>query len=95
MHHDARGRPHLRAWLFWRHPTQIDGARMTTIRQWGLTLGLALRLPVVWLALGMFAALLAACVLTVVLALGQSDGALPNMGERVLSVPAVRAETQE
>jgi len=43
----------------------------------------------------LFAALLAACILTVVLALGQSDGALPNVGERVLSVPAVRAETQE
>jgi hypothetical protein len=51
--------------------------------------------PVAWLALGLFAALLAACILTIVLALGQSDGALPDVGERVLSVPAARAENHE
>ena len=68
------------------------GADMSRAARGGLTLGPALRLPVVWLALGSFAALLAACILTVVLALGQSDGALPNVGKRVLSVPAERSE---
>ena len=73
---------------------------MTTVPKWGLTLRVLtlsapLRVPVVWLALGLFAALLAACVLTVVLALAQPDGALADVGERVLSVPAARAESQE
>lgn len=59
------------------------------------TVSLLLRLPIVWLALALFAALLGACVLTVVLALGQSDGALPDVGERVLSMPALRPENRE
>ena len=76
---------------------------------WGLTLGKlgsdpkrgltltpsVLRQPIAWLAAGLFAALLAACILTIVLALGQSDGALPNVGERVLSVPAAPAGIPE
>lgn len=71
------------------------GAAMSRAARWGLTLAVPLRLPVVWLALGSFAALLAACVLTVVLALAQPDAALPTVGEHVLSVPAARAESAE
>lgn len=46
------------------------------------------RMPIAWLALGLFAASIAGCIVTIVLALGQSDGAQPEVGERLLSVPA-------
>ena len=48
--------------------------------------------PVAWLAFGLFAASIAGCVVTIMLALGQPGGELPDVGERVLKVPAVRVE---
>ena len=50
------------------------------------------RLPVVWLAVALFAASLAGCIVTIMLALAQPDGALPEVGERLLSVPAAHPE---
>ena len=50
------------------------------------------RTPVFWLAVALFVASIAGCVVTIMLALGQPDGALPDVGERLLSVPAAHAE---
>ena len=50
------------------------------------------RLPIVWVALGLFAASIVGCIVTIVLALGQPDGAAPTTGERLLSVPTQRGE---
>ena len=50
------------------------------------------RLPVVWLAIALFAASIAGCIVTIMLALAQPDGALPGVGDRLLSVPATHAE---
>lgn len=50
------------------------------------------RLPVVWVALALFVASLAGCIVTIVLALAQPDGTLPEVGERLLSVPAAHQE---
>ncbi|HEX6998395.1 MAG TPA: hypothetical protein VF322_09630 [Gammaproteobacteria bacterium] len=46
------------------------------------------RAPIVWLAATLVAASLAACIVTVLLALGQPDDASPHVGERLLGVPA-------
>lgn len=50
------------------------------------------RLPIVWVAAALFAASIAGCIVTIALALGQPDAALPDVGERLLSVPAMPAE---
>lgn len=50
------------------------------------------RLPIVWVAAALFAASIAGCIVTIVLALEQPDAALPNVGDRLLSVPAAHAK---
>ncbi len=51
-----------------------------------------LRSPVAWLAFVLFAASIAGCVVTIMLAVGQPGGELPGVGERLLKVPATRVE---
>ncbi|HEY8521064.1 MAG TPA: hypothetical protein VIN61_13355 [Gammaproteobacteria bacterium] len=50
------------------------------------------RTPVVWLAAALVAASLAACIVTILLALGQPDDAALDAGERLLGVPAGHGE---
>jgi hypothetical protein len=50
------------------------------------------RVPIFWLALALFVASIAGCIVTIMLALGGPDGALPDVGERLLSVPTAHAE---
>ncbi|HEX6993408.1 MAG TPA: hypothetical protein VF339_04600 [Gammaproteobacteria bacterium] len=50
------------------------------------------RLPVVWLALAFFAASVVGCIVTIMIAVAQPDGALPDVGERLLNVPAAPVE---
>lgn len=45
------------------------------------------RSGVVWLAAAFFAAIVAACVVTIVIALSQPSDALPDVGESVFRVP--------
>lgn len=45
------------------------------------------RSSVVWLAAALFVAILAACVVTIVIALSQPSDALPDVGETVFRVP--------
>jgi len=47
----------------------------------------AFRLPIVWLALALFVASIAGCIVTIMIAVAQPDAALPDVGERLLSVP--------
>lgn len=53
------------------------------------------RQPLVWLALAVFALLLAGCVAMLVLGLHLADEPLPGVGEQVLKVPLSRAPPRE
>lgn len=45
------------------------------------------RMPVFWLAVLMFVASLAGCIITIMIALGQPSDALGDDGERIFKVP--------
>ncbi len=52
------------------------------------------RLPIVWLALALFVATIAGCIVTIMIAVAQPDAALPDVGERLLNVPTAHTETE-
>ncbi|MFT3791531.1 MAG: hypothetical protein QM741_10710 [Rudaea sp.] len=53
------------------------------------------RQPVVWLAIALFAAIVAGCISMIVLGARHADEPLPNVGEQVFKVPVSRPPPAE
>mgnify|MGYP003586789430 CR=1 FL=1 len=53
------------------------------------------RQPMVWLAITLFALIVAACVTMIVLGARHADEPLAGVGERILKVPVSRSPTQQ
>lgn len=53
------------------------------------------RQPIVWLAIALFAAIVAGCISMIVLGARHADEPLPGVGEQVFKVPVSRPPPQE
>lgn len=53
------------------------------------------RQPVIWLAIALFAAIVAGCISMIVLGARHADEPLPGVGEQVFKVPVSRPPPQE
>lgn len=71
---------------------RADASALRHVHEMNADAGAILRMPIFWLALALFVATLAGCVVTIVLALGQPDDSLPGIGERLLKVPSSYSE---